>query len=541
MMKGSTWWAEQVPADLGDGYTRAILKAIADGHAYLTWTTVELGDLTFEICNPIAIGTFEDHVFLFGLSAEQVDLIALALGDVMSPTPMLWDAAAEDPRQVQVGPHTQPNGAAGMRKAAAKDHSDAIRDSGTAPCELISACCKTYTLERYRPEPGPGVRDGYACEYGWRLAAAVSWGSPNDSKTGWLVQSSQWAHFYREFWDYAMGAVYLRIACTHHGKPADMRELATDAATAGAVSLSGPVPFVVHPDCPHPLERHSTPGSDEPPDTEPSPGSGPVSATQIHHPTLRLGDKGPPVGEWQAVLIASGLSLAPYGADDDFGRLTRDMTRRYQRARGLVADGIVGPATWGTVGDEITKLHTEPVITPVPAATFPPLRGTLARQAVFGRFAYVSAPHPKNPEAIRITDGWVRANIVKVEIPQLVGVYGAPRDGGIYFHKLAADQVAGLFAAWEDAGLIDRVLSWAGSWVPRYIRGSRSVLSNHAFGSAFDINAPWNPLGATPADVGEKGSVIELVPLAHEFGFYWGGHFGTRPDGMHFEVGKVMR
>jgi hypothetical protein len=76
--------------------------------------------------------------------------------------------------------------------------------------------------------------------------------------------------------------------------------------------------------------------------------------------------------------------------------------------------------------------------------------------------------------------------------------------------------------------------------VPRFIRGSRSVLSNHAYGSAFDINAAWNPLGATPADVDEKGSVIELVPLAHEFGFYWGGHFNSRPDGMHFEAAEIQ-
>jgi hypothetical protein len=29
------------------------------------------------------------------------------------------------------------------------------------------------------------------------------------------------------------------------------------------------------------------------------------------------------------------------------------------------------------------------------------------------------------------------------------------------------------------------------------------------------------------------------VPLAHEHGFYWGGHFSVR-DGMHFEVAQVQ-
>lgn len=69
--------------------------------------------------------------------------------------------------------------------------------------------------------------------------------------------------------------------------------------------------------------------------------------------------------------------------------------------------------------------------------------------------------------------------------------------------------------------LIRLVLTYAGSFDPRFIRGSTTTLSNHAFGSAFDINAEWNPLGHTPAPKGTEGSVRELVPIAHEYGFYW--------------------
>lgn len=46
----------------------------------------------------------------------------------------------------------------------------------------------------------------------------------------------------------------------------------------------------------------------------------------------------------------------------------------------------------------------------------------------------------------------------------------------------------------------------------------------------------YNPLGARPALVGQKGSVRELVPIANKWGFYWGGHYSGRKDGMHFEV-----
>ena len=81
------------------------------------------------------------------------------------------------------------------------------------------------------------------------------------------------------------------------------------------------------------------------------------------------------------------------------------------------------------------------------------------------------------------------------------------------------------------------ILTYAGSFVPRFIRGSLSNLSQHAFGSAFDINARWNAFGATPAALGSKGTVRPLVAIANQLGFYWGGHFARR-DGMHFEIAK---
>jgi hypothetical protein len=51
-MKGSAWWRDEVPPELGDGYIRAIIRALRDGGAWLQWTEITHGDLTFEICNP---------------------------------------------------------------------------------------------------------------------------------------------------------------------------------------------------------------------------------------------------------------------------------------------------------------------------------------------------------------------------------------------------------------------------------------------------------------------------------------------------------
>jgi len=545
-VKGSAWWDSEVPEELGPGYARAVLEAIRDGHAVIERRKIVHGELELEImAKPLAIGEPDDHVILYGLSAELVDLIALELGDVMSPTPLLYDAVSEHPDARYVGPHTLPtllgvdNGAAGMTKTAARAHADAvaaeIKRHGYPPDALLVGWGKTYGLGRYRTakDGSPTIRPRYALEYGWALREAVSWGSRNATRTGWVVQPAQWAHLYSDFWDYSMAAWYVFWTARLRGEPADLREVAMDRAKAGVVSHTGAVPFVIHPECPRRstgLSDAATGDTEPPPDTDPSPGTV-VPAGDA--PTLRLGDRGTWVGVWQGALIAAGFSLHPYGADLHFGRLTAEQTRAYQRIHGLVVDGVVGPKTWATLGEQ----ESLPLSEPFTDSPFPPLHD---RAAVFGAIDCSPAPTATDPEAIKIHGSWIRDNIVRLEIPELVGVAGAPRDGGVYFHRLGADQLVELFAAWREAGLIDRVLSWAGSWVPRYVRGSRIRLSNHAFGSAFDINAPWNPMGAEPAHVGERGSVRELVTIAHDHGFFWGGNFRGRPDGMHFEIGKVL-
>lgn len=180
--------------------------------------------------------------------------------------------------------------------------------------------------------------------------------------------------------------------------------------------------------------------------------------------------------------------------------------------------------------------------------TLVPFRTNEERQAAFGPLQFVPRPTAADPEAIRITNDWASASLVTVDVPQLAQIPGVqvggrtvgagPRSGRVALHYRAADAMAWLWDAWERAGLLPLVLTWAGMWCPRFIRGSSSQLSNHAFGTAFDINAPWNGLRRKPAKRGERGSVLELVPLAEEAGWYWGGSFKSRPDGMHFELGR---
>jgi hypothetical protein len=172
-----------------------------------------------------------------------------------------------------------------------------------------------------------------------------------------------------------------------------------------------------------------------------------------------------------------------------------------------------------------------------PRPAFAPLDAA-GKRAAFGELTFTPAPTAGNPEAIQISPRWLEENIVVATIPQLGHVRGAPPSGRAQFHRLVAPRVVELFARWQQAGLDGLVLTYGGSFAPRFIRGSRSVLSQHAYGSAFDINVEWNPLGAVPRLRGSKGSVRELVPIANELGFYWGGHFARR-DGMHFEMGRL--
>lgn len=246
---------------------------------------------------------------------------------------------------------------------------------------------------------------------------------------------------------------------------------------------------------------------------------------------LKLGTTGEAVTRWQEFLNGQGFFwLETHGTFDDE---TERCTRVFQGHNKLQADGKVGPKTLEAAG----RLGFQAPLT-VPRLPWTPMTpADIDRE--FPPFRFTPAPTERDPEAIRVDPAWVQQNIVRVTLPQLIGKPGAPRDGVVLFHRKAAPQLKALWAAWEAQGLLPLVLTYAGAWVPRFVRGSRTTLSNHARGLAFDINAAWNGLGVTPAPRGAKGSVIDLLPLAYEHGFAWGGSF-SRPDGMHFQLGKLL-
>jgi hypothetical protein len=255
---------------------------------------------------------------------------------------------------------------------------------------------------------------------------------------------------------------------------------------------------------------------------------------------LKIGERGHWVMKWQIFL--NGQDYEPGFADGIFGPKTREATISFQKDYHLKPDGIVGQKTYTKAFSLGLEFVNDPSDTSKYSINYPPLpnfeylSNTNHKFKLFGRYQYEVLQGGN----IKIKGNWQKDNIKYVEIPQLKNVEGAPENCMIAFHKVAIPQLKLLFIEWEKAGLMHLVKSWHGSFVPRLVRGSTNRLSNHAFGTAFDINYKWNRLGIIPSTVGQEGSVRELVPLANEMGFFWGGHYKQRKDGMHFEIAKII-
>jgi hypothetical protein len=255
---------------------------------------------------------------------------------------------------------------------------------------------------------------------------------------------------------------------------------------------------------------------------------------------LRRGSTGPLVVLWQEFLIGEGLyKKKAHGNFDDY---TYRATRRYQRSyMSLLTDGVVGNNTWcKALRDGLELLSPDEAVKGSYSTNYPPSPTNLApvpyksRNSKFGAIKFKESG---KGDGITITNGWNKRYLTKVLIPQLETISGAPKSCKVFWNAMYIDNLVGLFQAWEKKDLLSLILSWDGSWCPRFVRGSSKYLSNHSWATAFDINAEWNGLRKQPARKGTYGTVRPLVETANEHGFWWGGHF-ERKDGMHFEIGE---
>lgn len=130
----------------------------------------------------------------------------------------------------------------------------------------------------------------------------------------------------------------------------------------------------------------------------------------------------------------------------------------------------------------------------------------------------------------------VEAQLVAV-VPPFQMYYDGKPVRQIKFHKKAAAALAAAFKEiWDHYGhdqkKIDAlgISKYAGAYNPRFIRGSTTKWSNHAYGAAIDLNAEDNGFG--------KGHGTIPQPVIDAFkrqGARWGGDYHGRTDPMHFE------
>lgn len=85
-------------------------------------------------------------------------------------------------------------------------------------------------------------------------------------------------------------------------------------------------------------------------DSTPAPEPAPQPEKSISGlPTVQHGSRGDAAKIVQAALIERGFSCGSSGIDGVFGVNSVSALKKYQTAKGITADGICGPATWGNL------------------------------------------------------------------------------------------------------------------------------------------------------------------------------------------------
>lgn len=80
-------------------------------------------------------------------------------------------------------------------------------------------------------------------------------------------------------------------------------------------------------------------------------------------------------------------------------------------------------------------------------------------------------------------------------------------------------------------------LGSAGMLCARLVRGSKSSISNHSWGTAIDftLNKVLDQRGDNMVQYG----LTTIAPIFNKHGWYWGAMFSTE-DGMHFECSRQL-
>ena len=99
------------------------------------------------------------------------------------------------------------------------------------------------------------------------------------------------------------------------------------------------------------------------------------------------------------------------------------------------------------------------------------------------------------------------------------------------------------FAAWFDKNVesVDGGILNDWGYAERTIRGSSTTLSNHASGTALDLNSNEHWLGERNTFTNKQERAIRKQLLRYDGAIRWGGDYVNRADEMHFEIDTPWR
>ncbi|QGT99927.1 hypothetical protein SYNTR_1334 [Candidatus Syntrophocurvum alkaliphilum] len=260
--------------------------------------------------------------------------------------------------------------------------------------------------------------------------------------------------------------------------------------------------------------------------------------------TLSIGSRGEAVSALQDDLTRQGFNT--YGVDGIFGQNTHNAVENFQRAKGIQADGIVGPQTKLALQEEVAKSNAYRASLTYNANTNNNTNTTVSRgsrtdihryphlskvNGEFGQFRYRSLQGGR----IEIDPVWVQENIVTITLPGLnrqVQVHKNAAPNFIHAFTLIKKGTANING--REVPLLSLIETMDGTWVPRHVMWNPSRgLSNHSWGTAIDINAAGNLRYVCPTNEPNHPNLILWEKAFKPAGFSWGNRFN---DAMHYEI-----
>ena len=210
-------------------------------------------------------------------------------------------------------------------------------------------------------------------------------------------------------------------------------------------------------------------------------------------------------------------------ADGVFGPKTEAAVIKYQKDKGLHADGVVGNQTWGS-------LFQEEIPKPI-SLDNPPSQSRCFE--VFGNHQL---------------SGWDEQNIIRCDLSAFSDKLGhvywdwlTPKDSafshkdwfGFTCHRIVAPKFQVAFKNVVDRNLAEKIKTFGGCLNKRLMRGG-NTWSMHSWGIAIDLNVKWNQFGQKNFEMKD-----DLAKCFEDIGFVWGGRWVGNPDAMHFQYATI--